>query len=154
MSAHGSPSYDALCEITFAALTRAHPDLDRAAFEDWPIPLYELVEAVPVISRQTGMMKPRDASLPRLSADEPPNWDAIIADFCNFLPGTTPDYWEDALTWERYEAQQESWRKHPPVALLAAGYLGFKPREKPVEPQDAVARLMGMFPGGQIQTIH
>jgi hypothetical protein len=79
---------------------------------------------------------------------EPPDWDAIIAEFCNFLPGTTPDYWEDALTWRRYEAQQEEWRRHPPVAILVAGYLGYKPKPRDL---DAVSELMRLFPTGNLR---
>ncbi|MGD0190198.1 MAG: hypothetical protein ABSD74_05620 [Rhizomicrobium sp.] len=140
-------SYSFMLEIAITALTRAYPDLDRAAVEDWPIPLYELRTAVPVIAQQTGMIAAATRDQPR-SSSGPPDCDAIIAEFCNFLPGTTPDYWEDALTWRRYEAQQEEWRRHPPVAVLVAGYLGYKPKSRDL---DAVSELMRLFPTGRLR---
>jgi hypothetical protein len=138
--------YDDLLDIVFAALTRASPDLDRAAFEELPVATWELVEAVPVIARQTGLLKPG-----RPSSDmsgELPDWDAIIAQFCNFLPGTTPDYWEDALTVARLDAMREEWRRHPPPAVLVAGYLGYRPKPRRME---AVEELMRLFPGGRLR---
>lgn len=140
--------YELLLDIVFAALTRAHPDLNRDDFEDWPLPLCELREAVPVIARQTGLLKSPQSAISARGTTEPPDWDAIIAQFVNFLPGTTPDYWEDALTWSRFEAMREEWRQHPPVAALVAGFLGYKPRPRDF---DAVDELMRLFPDGKIR---
>jgi hypothetical protein len=142
--------YDTLCDVAFAALTRAHPQLCRDEFEVWPVATYELIEALPVIARQTGFLTRRtNAGLAAAGARtlELPDWDAIIAQFCNFLPGTTPDYWEDALTAPRLEAMREEWRKHPPLAVLAAGWLGYRPKPRN---SDAVEELMRLFPTGRI----
>jgi hypothetical protein len=138
--------YKDLLDIVFAALTRAHPTLDRTEFEDWPIATWQLVESVPVIAAQTGLL--RSARRARTPAGEPPDWDAIIAQFCNFLPGTTPDYWEDALTVPRLEAMTEEWRLHPPLATLVAGYLGYRPKARSVE---AVEELLRLFPTGALR---
>ena len=135
--------YEDLLEIVFAALTRARPALERAEFEEWSIATWELVEAIPVIATQTGLL--RAAGRSGTSTGEPPDWDAIIAQFCNFLPGTTPDYWEDSLTVPRLDAMNEEWRMHPPLAMLVAGYLGYKPKPRRVE---AVEELMRLFPTG------
>ncbi|HEY5046933.1 MAG TPA: hypothetical protein VII49_02805 [Rhizomicrobium sp.] len=143
----GRTDYAALLEIVFAGLTRAHPQVSRGPFEEWPIPLYELQNALPVIARQTGLLKPGSAKT-HATPSAPPDWDAIIARFCNFLPGTTPDYWEDALTWPRVEAMNEEWRQHPPVAVLVAGYLGYRPKPRRLE---AVEELMRFFPNGQLR---
>jgi hypothetical protein len=142
--------FDMLCEVVFAALTRAQPHLERDDFEAWPVATYELVEALPVIARQTGFLSRRmNAGLTAAGAGtlELPDWDAIIAQFCNFLPGTTPDYWEDALTAPRLEAMREEWRKHPPLAVLAAGWLGYRPKPRN---SDALEELMRLFPTGRI----
>ena len=167
----GSADYESLSTVVFTALTRAHPALSRSEFDEWPVPYYELVDAVSAIAQQTGMVKPRRAvsSLdPAPSGAHPPtpdalrradaglnprgprgpDWDAIIAQFVNFLPGTTPDYWEDALTVPRLEAMTEEWRLHPPLAVLVAGYVGYKPKPRDA---DAVEELMRLFPGGQLK---
>jgi hypothetical protein len=140
----GRRDYAALCDIVFAALTRAHPQLTRAEFEEWPLPAYELARAVSVIAQQTGFVE-RSRGAARC---ELPDWDAIIAQFCNFLPGTTPDYWENALTAPRLKAMQEEWRIHPPVAALVAAYLGYKPKPREL---DAVEELMRLFPNGHLR---
>lgn len=145
LGARPEEQYGALLDIAFAALTRAHSWLDRAQFEGWPIPTYELIGALPVIATQTGLMKARRG---RRTGAELPDWDAIIAQFCNFLPGTTPDYWEDALTVPRLEAMMEEWRKHPPLALLYAGYHGYKPRPRDAE---ALEELLRLFPHGKLR---
>jgi hypothetical protein len=149
--------YDLLLDIVFAALTRARPHLARDAFEDWPIATSELVDALPVIAKQTGLRLQRSPALvPRLdrgnagaqSTTEPPDWDAIIAEVVNFLPGTTPDYWEDALTIPRLEALREQWRLHPPPSLLLAAFLGYRPRPRE---EDALAELLRLFPSGTLK---
>jgi len=99
-----------------------------------------------VIARQTGLM--RSAADRRERQVELPDWDALIAQFVNFLPGTTWDYWEDALTVPRLEAMREEWRKHPPLPVLAAAWLGYKPRPRDDE---ALEELMRLFPGGQLR---
>jgi hypothetical protein len=143
--------YGTLCDVVVAALSRAHPDLDPEAFDDWPVPTYELLEALPVIAEQTGLLKPGRAN--GSSSPELPDWDAIIAEFCN-LTGWTWDYCEDALTWPRIEAMYEQWRKHPPMSVLYGALHGYKPRACGT---DAVAELMRMFPSGKLsaaQIIH
>jgi hypothetical protein len=144
----GKNDYDSLSTMAYAALTRAHPRLSRAQFEDWPIPYYELADAVPVIARQTGLVKPARSAVPAKAGSQAPDWDAIIAQFANFLPGTTPDYWEDALTVARLEAMTQEWRLHPPAAVLVAGYLGYKPKPRDAE---AIEQLMHLFPNGQLR---
>jgi hypothetical protein len=140
--------YETLCDVIFAALTRAQPQLDRDEFEEWPIATFELLDALPVIAKQTGFLERKlGDTAPPQAARQSIDWDAIIAQFCNFLPGTTPDYWEDALTAHRFEAMQEEWRKNPPLAVLAAGWLGYKPKPRDAQ---AVEELMRLFPAGRL----
>ncbi len=152
--------YETLLDIVFAALTRAHPSIAREEFEDWPIATWELVESIAVIAKQTGLLRPsfdrlrtrRNGAHETLvlspSKGEAPDWDALIAQFVNFLPGTTPDYWEDALTAPRLDAMQEEWRKHPPLSLLVAGALGYRPRPRNADPLEELLRL---FPNGKLR---
>jgi hypothetical protein len=51
----GSVQYDALLEIAFIALKRAHPELTRDQFLDMPITLPELIGAFNIIAQQTGV---------------------------------------------------------------------------------------------------
>ncbi|HEY3778770.1 MAG TPA: hypothetical protein VGL35_12000 [Rhizomicrobium sp.] len=50
-------AYDQLTDIAFAALTRAHPGLSRAEFDDFPIDTLELIAAVRTIALQAGLMR-------------------------------------------------------------------------------------------------
>lgn len=149
--------YGFLCDIAFTALTRAHSELSRVEFEDWPVPAYELIDALPIIAGQTGFLEytpAKQVAEPVGSSSRGIDFDALIAQFCNFLPGTTPDYWEDALTAPRMRAMQEEWRKNPPLAALAASWLGYKPKPRN---EDAVEELMRMFPTGELKlapTLH
>lgn len=147
----GKNDYESLSVVAYMALTRAHRHVSRTEFDDWPVPYCELVDAVPVIARQTGLVKSTGCAAFQAACRHDagaPDWDAIIAQFVNFLPGTTPDYWEDALTVPRLEAMTEEWRLHPPVAVLVAGYLGYKPKPRDV---DAIEQLVRLFPGGQLR---
>src|SRR5215472_12436180 len=139
--------YDLLLDIVFAALTRGHPGIVRDDFEDWPIATHELLDALPVVARQTGLLKrcPGPVRPPR---HDLPDWDAIIAEVVSFLPGTTPDYWEDALTLPRLEALREQWRLRPPPQLLLAAWLGYHP---PPRDEDAVTELVRLFPTGALR---
>jgi hypothetical protein len=142
--------YALLLDIAYAALTRAHHEIVREEFEDWPIATHELIAALPIIAEQTGFRWKRNL-VPRLdrgTQSEPPDWDAIIAEVVNFLPGTTPDYWEDALTVPRLEALREQWRLHPPPQLLLAALLDFRPRPRD---DDALAELLRLFPTGTLR---
>ena len=144
----GKDQYERLLDIVFAVLTRAEPDLVRDEFEEWPIATHELLDAVPVIAERTGCLKRRSGPVRPPSHNCPPDWDAIIAEVVNFLPGTTPDYWEDALTIPRLEALREQWRLHPPPQLLMAAWLGYRPRPRE---EDALAELLRLFPGGRLK---
>jgi hypothetical protein len=141
--------YEFLLDIVFAALTRAHPDIAREDFEDWPVALYELVDALPVVAKQTGL-RLRRSPVPAHAGtqSDPPDWDTIIAEVVNFLPGTTPDYWEDALTVPRLEALREQWRLHPPATLLLAAFFGYRPRPRD---EDVVTELLRLFPTGTLK---
>lgn len=150
MALDASPAqqYDLLLDIVFVVLTRASPELARDDFDDWPIATHELVDALPVITQRTGLMRAGPIQRPRPEPVEGPDWDAIIAQVVNFLPGTTPDYWEDALTVPRLEALRQEWRLHPPPALLLAGFLGYRPRPRK---EDALAELLRLFPTGALK---
>ncbi|HEX3429546.1 MAG TPA: hypothetical protein VHT03_01560 [Rhizomicrobium sp.] len=150
LGARAEKQYELLLDIVFAALTRASPAIAREEFEDWPVATHELVEALPVIAKQTGLCWKRNPAPAQAgtSASNPPDWDAIIAEVVNFLPGTTPDYWEDALTTPRLEALREQWRLHPPPALLLAAFLGYRPKPRD---EDAVAELLRLFPTGALK---
>ncbi|HLY07611.1 MAG TPA: hypothetical protein VKR31_17830 [Rhizomicrobium sp.] len=150
LAANPKERFERLLDIVFAALTRARPGIVRAEFEDWPIASHELFDALPVIAERTGFRWRRNP-VPRPdrgTQSDPPDWDAIIAEVVNFLPGTTPDYWEDALTVPRLEALREQWRLHPPPAVLLAAWLGYRPRPRD---EDALAELLRFFPTGTLK---
>lgn len=50
-----------LGSVVYMTLLRGHPDLKRADFNEWPITFMELLEAVKVVSNQTGMLKSKKA---------------------------------------------------------------------------------------------
>lgn len=139
--------YERLLDIVFAALTRANPGIVRDEFEDWPVTTHEILDALPVIAKQTGLMDRRTSPV-RPPRHDLPDWDAIIAEVVNFLPGTTPDYWEDALTVPRLEALREQWRLNPPPAVLFAAWVGYRPRPRDA---DAIGELLRLFPTGTLR---
>jgi len=51
----GAVQYDALLEIGFQAIRRAHPDVAREQFLDMPVTLPELIAAFTIIAQQTGV---------------------------------------------------------------------------------------------------
>jgi hypothetical protein len=53
----GSKEYDALQEISFQAIRRAHPEFTREQFLDLPVTLPELISAFPIVARQTGVFE-------------------------------------------------------------------------------------------------
>ena len=61
--------------------------------------------------------------------DNCPDWDRIIAHTCH-MTGWTWDYVEEHMTMPRLKALHEEWRRHPPVPLMIAAYLGIKPQEE------------------------
>lgn len=147
------PDYALLLEIAIAALGRAQPEFDASEFEDAPVPLYELLDALPTIAQQTGFLERRSRKpIPAKAEISPgnllPDFDALIAEFVNCLPGTTWDDWEDALTGARLRAMREEWRKHPPLPLLAAAWLGYRP---PARTEDAADELLRLFPDGKLR---
>jgi hypothetical protein len=65
------PEFFELIEsAVYWAVTRAHPNLTRAEFDDMPIGTLELIDAVGVIAQQTGMMRKVDPSVAPLAAGE------------------------------------------------------------------------------------
>lgn len=51
-------TYDQLATISHTALTRAEPEITRAAFDDMAITTLELIDAIFVIARQAGLLRP------------------------------------------------------------------------------------------------
>jgi hypothetical protein len=43
----------------------------------------------------------------------------------------------------RINALYKEWKRHPPLAIMVAAYLGFKPQEEST-PQELVQKLAGM----------
>jgi hypothetical protein len=64
--------YDNVAEAVFWALTRAHPQLTRSQFDDLPIGVLELIDAIGTIAGQTGMMKRGDPSAAPLAGPSEP----------------------------------------------------------------------------------
>ncbi|HEY5046932.1 MAG TPA: hypothetical protein VII49_02800 [Rhizomicrobium sp.] len=51
-------THDRLTEIAWQALTRAHPELTRATFDEMPIGVFELIGALATIAHQAGLLDP------------------------------------------------------------------------------------------------
>lgn len=58
----------------------------------------------------------------------------------------TWDYVEDHLTVWQINAYRSFWNREPPVDVLAAGYLGFKPKTS-VSSDAAIEAVAGYFGG-------
>jgi hypothetical protein len=53
---------DLLADAAFWALKRAHPQMARDEFDDMPIAMLDMIDAVGTIAQQTGMMRKTDPS--------------------------------------------------------------------------------------------
>jgi hypothetical protein len=49
--------FDTAADAVYGALTRAHPTLSRGEFDDMPIGMIEMFNAIGIIANQTGMMR-------------------------------------------------------------------------------------------------
>lgn len=49
--------FDTVADALYWALTRAHPQLTRAQFDDTAMGMLEMIDAIGVVAQQTGMMK-------------------------------------------------------------------------------------------------
>jgi hypothetical protein len=74
------------------------------------------------------------------------------------VTGQDWDRLEDSLTWPRIVALYDYWRQSPPSHVLLAGYVGYKPPEKPKTLEElrnakgkagemSIAELEGVFGG-------
>lgn len=64
--------FDLVSDALYWSLTRAHPTLTRQQFDDMPIGMIEMVDAMGIIAQQTGMMRKVDPSAgPLASAQQP-----------------------------------------------------------------------------------
>jgi len=59
------------------------------------------------------------------------------------LTGWTWDYVEDTLTVSRLQALHKEWKRHPPLALMVAAYLGITPPEEK-SGEELLQRLQAM----------
>ncbi|WP_148293732.1 hypothetical protein [Azospirillum sp. B4] len=58
---------------------------------------------------------------------------------------------ERQFTLPRYHALWRYWRRHPPVHLMVAAYLGIKPDEPSPVDEIGLADLLAMFGDGKIR---
>ncbi|MGD0190197.1 MAG: hypothetical protein ABSD74_05615 [Rhizomicrobium sp.] len=50
-------TYDAMCDIVFTAMTRAQPDFKRIEFDDLSLDIEDLIAAIFVVARQSGVIR-------------------------------------------------------------------------------------------------
>ena len=64
--------FDIIADALYWALTRAHPQMTRQVFDDMPIGMAEMVDAMGIVAQQTGMMrKVEPSAAPLASGPEP-----------------------------------------------------------------------------------
>jgi hypothetical protein len=51
---------DRLVEAYYLALTRAHPDLTREEWEEVPVSVIEMIDALPTLARKAGLVPRKD----------------------------------------------------------------------------------------------
>ncbi len=66
---------------------------------------------------------------------------------CGFPPKVV-----DEMTLDDYRRYARYWESHPPLHLLAAAYLGVKPKPAPAQASDDIAGLLALAPGGTATT--
>lgn len=72
-------TYRDLVTIAYTAVTRAHPEMTRAEFDEMPIGTMELILSVLVIAQQTGVIRPK-------MPGEPPSGEAPAGDSQTGMP--------------------------------------------------------------------
>jgi hypothetical protein len=84
-------------------------------------------------------------------SDGGPDFDRIVAHYCQMSGEAWTDALEDELTFARIFARHAFWRENPPaVALLTALAVGFGVWAPKVRTDsDAVASLRALFPAGR-----
>ena len=65
--------FDLVSDALYWSLTRAHPALTRQQFDDMPIGMIEMVDAVGIIAQQTGMMRRTEDTAGPLATGEQPS---------------------------------------------------------------------------------
>jgi hypothetical protein len=56
----GEKEYDAMSEICYQAIRRAQPEFSHDQFNDLPVQIWEMVQALEVIAEQSGLLKRDD----------------------------------------------------------------------------------------------
>lgn len=64
---------DRLVEAYYWALTRAQPTLTREQWDEVPVSVIEMIEALPVLAEKAGLVPRRDAASGEARAPTPPN---------------------------------------------------------------------------------
>jgi hypothetical protein len=137
-----------LAEVLWQGLRRAHPKLTRDEFLDLPIPLGELVAALPVVIEQAGG-KRIEAVAGNLGDErfETAAWGALVADLVLDLNWTREQVL-DQVDLLFLEELRQAWSECPPSRRLLAASLGFKPKPRP---STDYRELLAMFPGGALK---
>jgi hypothetical protein len=53
---------DRLVEAYYVALTRAHPELTREEWEELPVTVVEMIDALPLLARAAGLVPRKEGS--------------------------------------------------------------------------------------------
>jgi hypothetical protein len=84
-------------------------------------------------------------------SDGGPDFDRIVAHYCQMSGEAWTDALEGELTFSRIFSRHHYWRENPPagvlLAALAVGFGVWEPKTRATE--DAVGALRGLFPAGR-----
>ena len=77
---------------------------------------------------------------------KPIDWGYVYSELRYALGYTTEQI--DALTWGDYVDLCNYWKIHPPTHILAAAFMGYKPKQEVAEDNQDLAweQLLAMFP--------
>jgi hypothetical protein len=84
-------------------------------------------------------------------SDDGPDFDRIVAHYCQMSGEAWTDALEAELTFPRIFARHEFWRENPPPAVLltalAIGFGAWKPKAR--RSVDSIGALRALFPAGR-----
>ena len=140
-----------MIDVVHAGLSRAYPDFSR---DD----LLDLEGGIRATDRGAGGDRPADGavfgdgkSAAGGVSDDGPDFDRIVAHYCQMSGEAWTDALEAELTFPRIFARRAFWRDNPPAAILltalAIGLGAWKPKLR-AEP-DPVGALRALFPAGR-----
>ncbi len=127
--------FDLMIDVVHAGLSRAYPDFTRDDLLDLEAGFSDLAGALAIIAKQTGLFTPDRNRNAGGVGEGAPDFDRIVAQYCQMSGEAWTDALEDELTFARIFARHAYWRENPPppalLVTIAVGMGVWRPQKQP-----------------------